>query len=187
MSAAHVWSFEKVTVMTKRACLALIVTLVGASSAAQESRREAFPVQPPDAAQKRDQPTAATALEQAPAEPVDPQPLALEGQLTPVRNLPSKEHGRLAGAALLELQAAAARVRLTDGGLVELRAGAPVDGDVVLSVRGRQVLLRRAAQAGQPGGEGLVILDFLPGGKARVRVLWTDNPAVAPAMPGAGQ
>lgn len=181
-------SFEKVTAMTKRACLALTLTLASASVGAQESRREAFPVQPPEPAQKRDQPTAGTALEQAPAVPVDPEPHALAGSLTPVRNLPSKEHGRLAGATLVELQADAARVRLVDGSSVDLRVGASVDGDIVLGLRGRQVLLRRPAVPGRPGGEGLVMLDFLPGGKSRVRVLWTENPALPPSMSGqAGQ
>lgn len=184
MSALRGRSFEKVTVMTKRACLALALALLGAPVGAEQSRREAFPVQPPETQQKRDQPATASTFEQAPSVPADPQPLALEGSLTPVRNLPSKEHGRLAGAVLFDLQAELVRVRLADGSTVELRPGQRLDGDEVLSVRGRQVLLRRPARAGQPGGEGLVIADFLPGGKTRVRVLWTENPTLAPSQPG---
>ncbi len=164
------------TARTRRA--AALLLLLALPALAEDARGERHPVAPPAGeAEKRGDvevrhgtglpPAAGPSSSFGPAEftpPTAPEPEQAQ-----------VEQGPLYAALLLAVEGDTARVRTAEGERA-LKPGDTVGRDVVKSVRDRQIVLRRAAQPGHPGGDALVVVDFDAAGKARVRVIWSLNP-----------
>jgi hypothetical protein len=162
-----------------------LLWLVASPLAAQESREESQQVLPPEGAAPADKPKAEKryghGLLPEPGPTSGYGPAEFTTPAPPSREQARRESGPLFDARLLGVDGEAARLRLPDGE-VTLRAGDSLGDEVVKSVRGRQIVLRRPARPGRAGGDALVIAEFDAAGVARVRVVWSDNPG-APVPP----
>lgn len=165
--------------MTKTGRAAGLVLLLAWPAAAQDARQESQQVVPPEgeSAPRKD------GAEKRYGHGLLPEPGPTSGwgpaEFTPPATARPEqargERGPLSDAVLLGVDGDVARLRLPDGER-SLRPGDALGDEVVKRVRGRQIVLRRPAQPGRPGGEALVIADFDATGRARVNVVWAENP-----------
>lgn len=159
--------------------------LVALPALAQDTRRESYQVEPP-ASEAKLQGTAqsrlgtGTAAVHGPTSGTGPSEFTAPAAARPEQAL--REKGPLSQATLLDIGDGQARVRLAHGEERVLRAGERVGDDVVVRIGTRQIVLRRPAAEGSPGGEARVVADFLDSGPPRVRVIWSGNPG-APVPP----
>jgi hypothetical protein len=145
--------------------------------AAQE-RHEEHQVQPPPGVPGAAE-GAPSEMSAPPAPPPGPTEADVRGQFYPPAGA-GRDPARVAQSRLVALENGTARLQFPDGEAL-VRVGSVIGGDVVKSVRGRQILLERRPAAGASGGEGLVVVTFGADGRARVRVFWTKDPSAAAA------